>query len=113
MFNGCISLTTAPALPATSLSIGCYQSMFYNCTSLTTTPTLMAKTLVVDCYKEMFRGCTVLNDVRVGADYNSASNCLSYWLYGVSATGTFHNLGFASYSTGASGIPSGWTVVYS
>lgn len=113
MFNGCTSLTTAPALPATSLSIGCYQSMFYNCTSLTTTPTLMARTLVVDCYKEMFRGCTVLNDVRVGADYNSASKCLSYWLYGVSATGTFHNLGFASYSTGASGIPSGWTVVYS
>ena len=34
MFNGCTSLTTAPALPATTLTDFCYYYMFNNCTSL-------------------------------------------------------------------------------
>ena len=34
MFYGCTGLTTAPALPATTLASSCYQSMFYGCTSL-------------------------------------------------------------------------------
>ena len=34
MFNGCTSLTTAPALPATTLATGCYGNMFNGCTSL-------------------------------------------------------------------------------
>lgn len=34
MFNGCTSLSEAPALPATSLARGCYNGMFYGCTSL-------------------------------------------------------------------------------
>ena len=28
MFDGCSSLTQAPALPAMTLAVGCYQSMF-------------------------------------------------------------------------------------
>lgn len=34
MFYGCTSLTTAPALPATTLAMDCYAGMFYNCISL-------------------------------------------------------------------------------
>ena len=34
MFNGCTSLTTAPALPATTLASNCYKFMFNGCTSL-------------------------------------------------------------------------------
>ena len=34
MFNGCTSLTTAPSLPATTLSTRCYNSMFNGCTSI-------------------------------------------------------------------------------
>ena len=34
MFYNCQSLTTAPALPATTLASGCYDSMFNDCTSL-------------------------------------------------------------------------------
>ena len=115
LFKNDTTLTDATSLnlPATRLAIGCYRGMFNGCTNLTTAPTLMARTLVVDCYRNMFYNCSSLNDVSVGADTNSASNCTNGWLYGVSATGTFHNLGFASYSSGASGIPSGWTVVYS
>jgi hypothetical protein len=35
MFYNCSSLTTAPALPATTLTDYCYYGMFWNCTSLT------------------------------------------------------------------------------
>lgn len=34
MFWNCTSLTTAPALPATTLASNCYESMFYGCTRL-------------------------------------------------------------------------------
>lgn len=34
MFRDCTSLTTAPSLPATTLALSCYISMFYGCTSI-------------------------------------------------------------------------------
>ena len=60
MFQDCTSLTTAPELPATTLIGYCYQYMFYGCTALTTAPALPAATLVSGCYSSMFRGCTSL-----------------------------------------------------
>ena len=60
MFLGCTSLTTAPTLPATTLSGYCYQSMFYNCSSLTTAPELPSTTLATYCYRGMFQGCSNL-----------------------------------------------------
>ena len=60
MFNGCTSLTQAPALPATTLSFFCYQSMFQGCTSLTQAPALPATRLKNSCYYFMFSGCTSL-----------------------------------------------------
>ena len=60
MFGGCTSLTTAPELPATTLVEGCYINMFYGCTSLTTAPELPATTLAEYCYSNMFGGCTSL-----------------------------------------------------
>ena len=114
MFNGCTSLTTAPELPATTLANSCYYGMFSGCTSLTTAPELPATTLVVDCYTEMFFGCTNLNDITMLATDISASSCLSYWVNGVSATGTFvKNPALSEYTIGrgVSGIPEGWTVV--
>ena len=60
MFYGCTSLTQAPALPATTLVDYCYTSMFYGCTSLTQAPALPATTLADYCYTNMFRGCTSL-----------------------------------------------------
>ena len=87
MFRGCTSLTTAPELPATTLADYCYDSMFY--------------------------GCSKLNSLTVYAQDISASNCTTNWLSGVASSGTFRNLGTATYPTGASGIPSGWTEVKS
>ena len=60
MFSGCTSLTQAPALPSTTLAIFCYYGMFYDCTSLTQAPTLPAATLSGYCYADMFNGCTSL-----------------------------------------------------
>ncbi|MCQ3907295.1 MAG: hypothetical protein MJ219_00600 [Mycoplasmoidaceae bacterium] len=45
MFEGCISLTTAPTLSATTLAEHCCDGMFYDCSSLTTAPELQATEL--------------------------------------------------------------------
>ena len=60
LFNGCTSLTKAPALPATTLGGYCYYGMFYNCSSLAEAPELPATTLANNCYMSMFNGCTSL-----------------------------------------------------
>ena len=112
MFQGCTKLTTAPVLPATSLASSCYQYMFKGCTSLTTSPVLPATTLISNCYRYMFLDCTSLNNVTSYAD--SIGNGVEYtfnWLSNVASSGTFRNLGSATYSRDTSGIPSGWTEV--
>ena len=111
MFKYCSKLTTAPELPATKLATGCYSGMFRSCTSLVNAPTLPATTLVNKCYNYMFGDCSKLNSITVHAGNISASDCTNNWLYGVASSGTFNNMGFASFKTGASGIPNGWTEV--
>ena len=111
MFRGCTLLTQAPKLPATTLDFGCYSGMFRECTSLVTAPVLPATTLDKYCYSNMFNGCTSLNYVKCRANKISASYySLSNWLEGVSSTGTFVKRSGVSYPSGASGIPSGWTI---
>ena len=111
MFNGCSKLTTAPKLPATTLASNCYGSMFKGCTSLTTAPELPATTLVSSCYEDMFSGCTSLNYVKCLATDISAFGCTTSWLYNVPSGGTFTKASsMTSWTTGSSGIPSGWTV---
>ena len=60
MFSGCSSLTSAPALIATTLADSCYYYMFYGCTSLTQAPALPATALADNCYYYMFNTCTSL-----------------------------------------------------
>ena len=75
MFNGCTSLTQAPALPATTLAEGCYASMFSGCTSLTQAPALPATTLADYCYYDMFNGCTSLTQAPALPATTLASSC--------------------------------------
>ena len=110
MFYGCTSLTTAPALPATTLVSGCYREMFSKCTALTTAPALPATTLVDRCYVRMFLDCTSLSSVTVGATSWETSYSFN-WLVNVSATGTFTKPSVTTIPEGINGIPSGWTVV--
>lgn len=59
-FKGCTSLTTAPELPATTLSDNCYYGMFSGCRSLTYAPELPATTMKNNCYASMFTNCLSL-----------------------------------------------------
>lgn len=83
LFQGS-DITTAPDLPATTLTKGCYSKMFYNCSKL-------------NYVKAMF------TDI-------SAQDCLTDWLTGVSSTGTFVKNSAATWSNTDAKIPSGWTV---
>ena len=57
MFYDCQGLTRAPALPATTMTDFCYNAMFKGCTNLAAAPQLPATTLAESCYMEMFSGC--------------------------------------------------------
>jgi len=112
MFNGCYKLTTVPALPATTLAEECYANMFEDCTGITAAPDLPAETLKSGCYKEMFSGCEKLVSIKCLATDISASGCTTDWVYHVpSTTGTFTKASsMTGWTTGANGIPTGWTV---
>ena len=111
MFQSCTSLTTAPILPATTLADSCYRDMFNNCSKLTTAPELPATTLANNCYSNMFQYCTKLNYIKCLATDISATDCTSYWVEYIPSNGTFvKNPNMTSWTTGNSGIPTGWTV---
>ena len=75
MLQGCTSLTQAPALPATTMAINCYSSMLYNCTSLAQAPALPATTMANNCYSAMFLGCTALAQAPALPATTMAVNC--------------------------------------
>lgn len=85
MFQGCTNLTTAPALPATTLGYSCYESMFSGCSSLNTIPALPATNLGSGCYAYMFVSCRQIkmsttqtdeyaNEFTFGADPSGKCN---------------------------------------
>ena len=87
--------------------------MFAGCTLLTTAPDLPATTLTEACYYYMFGGCSNLNNITMLATDISASDCLNGWVTAVSSTGTFVKNPALSEETigrGVNGIPEGWTV---
>ena len=109
MFKGCTSLVNAPALPATTLSALCYYNMFGGCTSLIQAPELLASTLTNYSYAHMFENCTSLNYIKCLATNRSAEKCTFDWVKGVTTTGNFYKSPSATWETGTSGIPTGWT----
>ena len=110
MYNTTLTDASGLLLPAIKLVDNCYVRMFYGCSNLTKAPTLPAFKLTDRCYHEMFKGCTMLNSVTCLAMDISASDCTTDWLDGVAAKGTFNKAVGMTWTSGASGIPSGWTV---
>lgn len=110
MFQDCTSLANAPELPVTTLARGCYIYMFKNCSSLVNAPELPANTTADYSYGGMFQDCTGLKSIRCRAK-SKADNPTNLWLSGVSSPGTFYGYSEYGWSSGASGIPSGWTFV--
>ena len=112
MFSGCTTLTSAPALPATTLASYCYDGMFRDCPTLTSAPELHATALVRFCYREMFYGCTSLTYIKVHFTTGWGGYTTS-WVTGVSSSGVFRCSSALSHTAsdfGASKIPAGWEV---
>lgn len=110
MFSGCISLKTAPRITATLFSDRCCYQMFAGCARLRNAPVLHADYIQNSGCYEMFVNCANLQYVKCLAT-SFGSNACYRWLSGVSQTGTFVKDASATWDTGESGIPSGWTVV--
>lgn len=110
LFSNANSLIAPPALPAGSLSQGCYYYMFENC-AFQTAPDLLAGTLAKESYFNMFNGCSNLNYIKCLATSMSAQNCLNNWVVNVASQGTFVQADGVSWSRGASGIPTNWTAI--
>ena len=110
MFSDCTSLVKAPELPATTLATFCYADMFDGCTSLVKAPELPALELADNCYWGMFGRCSKLNYVKALflESYNTGN--MAGWLSGVSPTGTFVKNSDATWQYAQPNIPSGWTI---
>ena len=78
LFNNCVSLTTAPELPATTLAEYCYEGMFYDCYALTIAPELPATTLAEHCYESMFHSCASLTTAPKLPATTLAEHCYEY-----------------------------------
>ena len=114
MFQNCTGLESAPALPATTLANNCYGTMFYGCTALVNAPELPATTLANNCYQYMFFGCTSLSSVTCWATSRPNANTTYNWLSGVATEGTFYAPANSVFDPendrGPSGIPENWNV---
>ena len=90
MFYNCTRLTEAPVLPATTMVDSCYSCMFQYCTSLETAPELKATTLVAECYDRMFDYCSSLNSITVHFTEWTPNTATNMWVNEVAATGDFY-----------------------
>ena len=113
LFYNCEVLTSAPELPATTLSSSCYTQMFYNCINLTTAPELPATTLEYSCYNQMFWKCSSLNDIKIAFPAwvpDNNYNRTYYWVKDIKSTGTFScPEGLDVTPVGTETFPTGWT----
>ena len=113
MFERCTSLTKAPRLPATTMANYCYYSMFQGCTSLTGTFILPATVATTQCYVNMLR-CNPTYIKMLLIDLGS-TNALTSWLYGVANESSrilVKHIDAVWTTTGSSGVPTNWTVIY-
>lgn len=78
MFTDCRSLINAPELPAINLSESCYYGMFVNCRSLINAPELPATILANSCYMYMFDGCTSLINAPALPATTLDESCYAY-----------------------------------
>jgi len=103
-------------LPSTTLTEGCYLCMFNGSTELLNAPVLPATTLSPNCYQWMFDRCKSLRYIKCLATDITATDCTYDWLNGAgqyidqSLCLFIKDPNMTSWTTGASGIPSGWTI---
>ena len=110
MFRNCTALANPPEIHLTTLAYHALYFMFAGCTSLIRAPHLPAMTLAEGCYYGIFSRCSSLTEASIAAT-TTATNALTNWLDGVSASGTVYaDPSFTDLPTdSASGVPTGWT----
>lgn len=108
--NTAISNIQYLKLPATTIGVQTYDSMFKGCTAITHTPDVEAVTIGTSGLANMFSGCTALTNVTVKF---TSWGYTTGWLAGVAADGTFNAPSELEWppSRGADTVPSGWTIV--
>lgn len=115
MFENCTALTHCPfkQLPSV-LTSGCMRELFYGCTSLLDICEMPALTLTAQCYLGLLRN-TKVTWIKMLATDISASSCLENWIYGVPNVNTsvfVKHIDAQWTTTGYSGVPTNWTVIY-
>lgn len=117
MFYNCRNLVDVPfSLHITSDSSTYwyrFYQMFYGCTSLVKAPTIITDVTSFDsqAFNGMYGGCTNLNYIKfITPSGTISTNYFGSWVNGVASSGTFVKHPNATWTTGTSGIPSGWTV---
>ena len=79
------NIIKAPTLGATTLSINCYDQMFYDCKYLASAPIIAATTMANNSCIEMFRGCIRLTTAEDLAATTLATSCCNAMFYGCTA----------------------------
>lgn len=83
MFEGCTKLSVAPDLPSTTLADCCYDSMFNGCTNLCVAPKLPATILASHCYYSMFRNTGLVEAPNLpSTNVENYNQCYSYMFAG-------------------------------
>lgn len=86
-----------------------YDTMFAHCENLESAPIIKGQTFSNQSCNTLFINCVKINRIECHAT-NPASGQFVQWVQNVSANGVFVKKRGASWSSGISGIPIGWTV---
>ena len=109
-FSGATEFQVPPAYIKFPYAAGYNLSNSFRATSLSTAPEfIFPNPNATTNVSGIFRGCSSLSNVKC---LKTGSNItFTNWLNGVSASGTFTKNKNSTWSSGVSGIPSGWTIV--
>lgn len=115
-FRGCTSLMQCPikTLPDSFSVNDILSRAFYDCKNMTGEIILPARILTATCYNTALRN-TKISYIKMLATDISASGCLGNWLYGVPNVSTsifVKHIDATWTTTGNSGVPTNWTVLY-
>ena len=117
MFEGCTSLVEAPEILATTVSGNTALSRMFCMNRNSKVTAAMTKGPVLritnplsynNVYQQLFCGNGNLVEITVLVDGTNRS--FANWLNNVSSTGVIKTLSGTTFASGASGLPSGWTV---
>ena len=114
LFRNCSNLLTSPNLFEIDASPrNTFHEMFYSCSKLISEILINSTKPGIQSCQTMLYDCRQLNYIKMLATDISANNCLLNWVQGVSATGIFvKNINATWTTTGNSGVPTNWTVIY-